>query len=406
MKDERNVRQRRAAGRRWQPVAILLAAVLMVLSVPLGLRSAHAVDLNSDCSLNVKLTGDVTMADDIKTANAVIDLYRIANAVPVQDHDTYDWSMNTGFESLVIDKEMNSDSWKNLAQQAADIVLGTAPEGAETWDPSESTGAIDDSLKSLGNSPETPVTGLDAGLYLVIARGSDVKEYATTVTDQTAGTSGTATIANSRTYAYKFSPELISIPTKEAEDNIINTANSGPWIYDASATLKPSREIRVGDLLITKILDDYRQREKEVGDNPRLIKDPATFVFEVTAYEKTDNEDKTQAPVIYHDYVSIVFDAFGTKSVLIGELPVDSFVVVKEAYHGNYTAYPDQTTTIKASETVGVEFENTYDDGEPGGGSVTNHFEYTEKDGWVQKEQVDNTEESSEVGEDKTAGNQ
>ena len=304
MKDERNVRQRRAAGRRWQPVAILLAAVLMVLSVPLGLRPAHAVDLNSDCSLNVKLTGDVTMADDIKTANAVIDLYRIANAVPVQDHDTYDWSMNTGFESLVIDKEMNSDSWKNLAQQAADIVLGTAPEGAETWDPSESTGAIDDSLKSLGNSPETPVTGLDAGLYLVIARGSDVKEYATTVADQAAGTSGTATIANSRTYAYKFSPELISIPTKEAEDNIINTANSGPWIYDASATLKPSREIRVGDLLITKILDDYRQREKEVGDNPRLIKDPATFVFEVTAYEKTDNEDKTQAPVIYHDYVS------------------------------------------------------------------------------------------------------
>ena len=46
------------------------------------------------------------------------------------------------------------------------------------------------------------------------------------------------------------------------------------------------------------------------------------------------------------------------------------------------------------------------DDGEPGGGSVTNHFEYTEKGGWVQKEQVDNTEESSEVGEDKTAGNQ
>ena len=193
----------------------------------------------------------------------------------------------------------------------------------------------------------------------MIARGSDVKEYATTVTDQTAGTSGTATIANSRTYAYKFSPELISIPTKEAEDNIINTANSGPWIYDASATLKPSREIRVGDLLITKILDDYRQREKEVGDNPRLIKDPATFVFEVTAYEKTDNEDKTQAPVIYHDYVSIVFDAFGTKSVLIGELPVDSFVVVKEEYHGNYAKlFEDLNGYDKFFEVPQVVHEN------------------------------------------------
>ena len=52
MKDERNVRQRRAAGRRWQPVAILLAAVLMVLSVPIGLTPAYAVDLR-DCSLTV-----------------------------------------------------------------------------------------------------------------------------------------------------------------------------------------------------------------------------------------------------------------------------------------------------------------------------------------------------------------
>ena len=52
MKDERNVRQRRAAGRRWQPLAILLAAVLMVLSVPLGLTPAYAVDLG-ECSLTV-----------------------------------------------------------------------------------------------------------------------------------------------------------------------------------------------------------------------------------------------------------------------------------------------------------------------------------------------------------------
>ena len=44
MKDERNVRHRRAAGGKWQPVAIILAAVLMVLSVPLGGRAALAAD--------------------------------------------------------------------------------------------------------------------------------------------------------------------------------------------------------------------------------------------------------------------------------------------------------------------------------------------------------------------------
>lgn len=396
MKDERNVRRRRTAGFKWQPVAILLAAVLMVLSVPLGLKSARAVDLDADCSLTVSLTGDVTMADDIKTANVVIDLYRIADAVAVPKYDTYDWSMNEGFTSITIDKEIDGDGWKKAAQQAADIVLGTASDGATEWDPSASVAAIDDTLKVTGNAADTQITGLKAGLYLIIAHGSDVTEYATTVTDETAGTTGTATLANSKTYAYKFSPELISLPTKDADENgIINTANTGEWIYDAAATMKPSREVRIGDLEITKILNNYAQRDKQGN----IIKDPATFVFEVTAYE-----DDTKATQIYHDYVSIVFDTFGSKSVLVNDLPVGSYVVVKEVYHGIYTAYADQETTIVANDTVGVTFENEYENRESGGGSVTNHFEYSENDGWAQYEQTDNTEDST--SSDKTTGNQ
>ena len=406
MKDERNVRRRRAAGRKWQPVAILLAAVLMVLSVPFGLKSARAaehkfIDLTTPCSLTISLTGDVTMAEDAKTANAVIDLYRIADAAEVKGFDTYTFKASPGFEALeaaMTDKDIDAAGWKAIAQQAAGIILGSAPEGKTEWDPS-ATAAAYDSLKTTGD-PETKIENLDAGLYLVIAHGKDVTEYATTVTDDT-GTSGIATIANSKTYAYKFAPELISLPTKDAENDIINTANTGDWIYDATAAMKPTREFRIGDLEITKILEDYRQRAKETGENPRLIKDPATFVFEVTAYE-----DDTQKVEVYHDYVSIVFDAFGTKSVLVKDLPVGSYVVVKEEYHGNYTAYPDQTTTIIANETVGVTFKNTYDDGEPGGGSVTNHFEYSEDGGWVQKEQTDNTEDGSKVSEEKTTGNQ
>ena len=87
MKDERNVRRSRAAGRKWQPVAILLAAVLMVLSVPFGSRSARAVDLDQNCSLKVN-PGNSIVADDIATANVVIDLYRVADAVPVTGYDT------------------------------------------------------------------------------------------------------------------------------------------------------------------------------------------------------------------------------------------------------------------------------------------------------------------------------
>ena len=66
----------------------------------------------------------------------VIDLYRVADAVPVEGYDTYDWSMNQPFSSLTIDKEIDSAGWKVLAQQAADLVLGKAPEGENEWDPS------------------------------------------------------------------------------------------------------------------------------------------------------------------------------------------------------------------------------------------------------------------------------
>ena len=70
MKDERNVRQRRAAGRRWQPVAILLAAVLMVLSVPIGLTPAYAVDLG-DCSLTV-IPGNAMALEDLEKAGSCV----------------------------------------------------------------------------------------------------------------------------------------------------------------------------------------------------------------------------------------------------------------------------------------------------------------------------------------------
>ena len=397
MKDERNVRHRRTAGVRWQPVAILLAAVLMVLSVPLGLRSAHAIDLNQNCSLTVN-PGNAMLAEDLAKANVVIDLYRVADAAPVAGYDTYDWAMTEPFSSITIDKNIDSEGWKTAAQQAADIVLGTAPDGETEWDPSAATDAIDASLKPTRKNAGEKIEGLDAGLYLIIAHGRDTDDYASIGYDENGAASGTVTIANSTACRYEFKPELVSLPTKDAVKNddgndVINTANPGDWIYDVTVTLKPSQIDRVGNLKITKNLIDYAQREKEVG-NERIIKDPATFIFEVTAYKIEEDGSRTD---ILHDYVSIVFDSYGSKSVLIKDLPVDSYVVVKEAYSGRvYSTDTDlEERTILADQDVDVEFDNEYEDREPGGGSVTNRFSYTEKDGWEKSGQVaDDTEES------------
>lgn len=401
MKDERNVRQRRAAGRRWQPVAILLAAVLMVLSVPIGLTPAYAVDLG-DCSLTV-IPGNAMALEDLEKAGVVIDLYRVADAVEVSGYDTYDWSVNAPFAEKIgtIDKNIDGDGWKKLAQQAADVVLGEAPEGETKWDPTAAAEKIDSSLKSTGNPAGTEIKGLKAGLYLVIARGTvDIKDnkYAAT-----AETSGTVTIANSETNTYKFAPELVSLPTKEAVDDVINTANPGPWIYNPTITLKPSQEERLGNLEIVKTLDDYADREKKVGDNPRMMKDPATFVFKMTVYE-----DESKAKVIKEDYLSAVFDEFGTKTLLVENLPVNSFVVVKEEYSGrNYSAKVEEgSATIVADETVQVSFENYYDDREGGGGSVTNKFTNSEEKGkWTWEQLTDSSTEGSVIQSDSQSDN-
>lgn len=407
MKDKRSVRSRRTAGGRWRSAAAILAAVLMVLSMPLGLQTVHAVDLDQDCSLNID-PGSVVPAEsfdqEFADTSLVIDLYRVADAVPVEGYDTYDWTMNQPFSSLTIDKEIDSAGWKALAQQAADIVLGKAPEGETEWDPSAAASAIDASLKSTGNKVtnqggqlRAEISGLKAGLYLLIAHSVDQEgagdpaKYAVAATDETGASAGTATIANSHTYKYTFAPELVSLPTKEAnETGVISTGNPGDWIYDAYVTLKPSQDVRLGNLEITKTLETYAQREKTSGENPRTIKDPATFIFEVTAYEKKEADT-----VVFHDYVSLVFDAYGSRTAVVKDLPVDSYVVVKEAYSGRvYTTDTEKSTTIRADQSVGVEFVNTFDDKEPGGGSVTNHFSYTEKEGWNLKQVTDDTDDS------------
>ena len=406
MKDERNVRQRRAAGRRWQPVAILLAAVLMVLSVPIGLTPAYAVDLG-DCSLTV-IPGNAMALEDLEKAGVVIDLYRVADAVEVSGYDTYDWSVNAPFAEKIgtIDKNIDGDGWKKLAKQAADVVLGEAPEGETKWDPTAAAEKIDSSLKSTGNPAGTEIKDLKAGLYLVVARGTfDIKEnkYAAVAEGETPETSGTVTIANSETISYKFSPELVSLPTKEAVNDVINTANPGPWISNPTITLKPSQEERLGNLEIVKTLDDYADREKKVGENPRMMKDPATFVFKMTVYE-----DESKAKVIKEDYLSAVFDEFGTKTLLVENLPVNSFVVVKEEYSGrNYSAKVEEgSATIIADETVQVPFENYYDDREGGGGSVTNKFTNSEEKGkWTWEQVTDSSTTGSVVQSDTQSGN-
>lgn len=403
MKDERNVRHRRTAGGNWRPVAIILAAVLMVLSVPLGGKAVLAadptgpVDVNAECSLKVNIGTTLPEEDkaDLAEAKVVVDLYRVADAVEVVGYDTYSWSVNEPYKTALeeagvqITDKIDKDTWRKVADIAAKQAIGEVPEGTDTMEPKPAAGVT---IAATGNVNEK-ISGLKAGLYLIIPHGNNEaygtgKEYVSTRTDD-AGVKKQVTLANSAKFTYSFSSELVSLPNKGPDENgVINTANVGPWQYDADVdlTLKFGKEVRVGDLRIIKNLVNYRVHTITGLDGvTREVYDESTFVFKVTAYKnKAAYEEMGEdAPKVYNDYVSMMFTGAKESSVLIKDLPVDAYVIVKEEYSGK-TYEPvegdsdTKDTIIIANDTVEVRFANKYDDRHGGGGSVTNKFTYHE----------------------------
>ena len=343
------------------PVLACVLALGTVVAAPLWkeeVQAAGMIDLDKKCSVTVEpmdAAGDSDFLEDFAKAGVVVDLYQVASAKEVPGYDTYTYDFPEAYKSLadlVLKENVTNDDWKAAAQEAAKLALdsGEAPKPT----------LADQDLN-------TPITGLDSGLYLVIARGKDLTEVSKYIkyTETEDGKQVLDTIAMSGQYIYMFAPILISLPTKESVDGSINTANPGDWIYDPTISLKWEADRRFGPLEIVKSLQALEMSE------------PATFVFSVEAVLDGEN--------VYSDVVTITFTEPGEQAVLIEDkIPVGAEVTVTEVYSGAvYTVLTDvsQTVTIAADQVVGVEFINNYSRTEHGGGSVVNHFDHTDA-GW------------------------
>lgn len=340
-------------------VCPLLSFVLAVglIAVTPGLSGeARAVELSSRCSLTIAPGGPEL--EDLGEANVVVDLYKVAKAVPVSGYDTYTYEFETGYETLkeTYDKNPNNADWMEMAQTAAGYALENGKPFRE------------------GTAVDQKVEDLDCGLYLLIARGADVKDYKTTVTTEE-GKKNIATIANSKTHVYAFAPELISLPSKQvtdAEGNVSNaTFGGGEWLYDMQVTLKPQQKPRFGSLEIVKNLTTYN------------VDIPAVFVFSVEA--ELDGEN------VYSDVVTLSFAEAGQKETLLDRIPVGAKVTVKEIYSGasyEITSAEEKNAVIDAEEVASVEFTNDHTTTNRGGGGVNNHFTNDGSgDGWQLEKQ-------------------
>ena len=375
--------------KKWIGLFTALSLAVGVCTVPpliSGAAPSEQIDLTKTCGLTVYPV-DLQTADeekqayweDMKTADVVVDLYRIAEAEKLSGYDTYYFQPSAGYGKLDISEystrqTYTAEDWERLAQEAAGITFATE----SAYDPVDMK-AVEDTGASL--------TGLDAGLYLIVARGRDMEpsEYVKTVlqetSDETAGESAESsrlvTVAHSARYEYMFTPQLVALPTKPADaQGVINTASPGDWSYTMEVILKSARELRYGSLEIIKTLREY---ELEEGQTP----EPAVFVFHVVG----TLDDK----IVYDAYNKISFTGPGTSgsgdapaSARLDWIPAGARAVVTEVYSGSsyeLTVPGERTETIRADEAVSVEFENRYDGRRTKGHGIKNQFVYDSESG-------------------------
>lgn len=404
-------------------LAVLLSLILLLALAPSG----FAVNLDPGANtLTVNLVpADSGFAEDLATADIQADLYLLAPAKEAGTDDSYTYDVPASgeadypspfqatLEELMTkladdpdlekqnDKEKVYSTFEPLAQAFAGIVLGdayTSLGDAYTSPPIRSEANVSDHTT-------ITVTGMDAGLYLLIIRGAGLTTKAddpetgyVVKTEQASGEDGAdktvtyATRVVTDDYEYLYRPQLLTVPTKVSEENEqqYNTAY-GNWVNTLTIYAKPTREAKNGDLKIIKNVS-----------NPGP--DPVTFVFEVSW------PGKDRIPVT--KVVSMEFKGETRKEyVLADTVPIGATVTVTEVHSGiGYTAVTGpQTVTIQAtppapedSETAedfnAVTFSNDHT-GPGGGHGILNRFTAGSSSSFTGAQFADSTDADQPSGE-------
>lgn len=361
---------RRKWGSIVKPLVAFAVVAGMVAATPILSGVAKAIDLDSDCSVTVLKPLEGELKEDLADVDLTVDLYKVADAKATKGIDAYSLTLLDAYSDLSLDNLDTAKAQVELEQAVAEIAIGGQTPVA--------TGKADEEI-----------SGLSAGLYLAVTRGTeltDVSEYLTTVTtllgDNESTETSIATLAYSDVSIFTFEPQLISVPTKGADEEtniidpskIVSTSDEGEWNYKISTVLKPGVQPRYGKLEIRKSLLTFEKLESgEV--------DPATFVFSVDATITKGEGDDAVTTSVYSNVVSLAFSSAGQKSVLLDNIPIGSTVTVTEVYSGaNYkqVSVDPEPVIIQADEIATVEFTNDYTGTRRGGGSLTNNFEYNE----------------------------
>ena len=277
-------------------LGILVLAMASIIALAFGATAAQAEPggwwtppANGE-TLIVNTTNS-EYADDIAQANVVVDVYKIASAVPDGQYQTFNYEFDVeGFEGLSEEFEAAAaaSDWGNMANSAAAII--------KDGDYEHTTGDINQQI-----------TGLDDGLYVVLVHGSGVDNELS---------------AHSKLYKYTFDPIVVTLPTT-------NTGTSdGQWQPEATVDIKASQTPLKGRLLITKSLTGFVGTEE------------ATFTFHI--------ESTPDSPYPYENDRSITMTSAGTSPAIeVTDIPAGTKVTVTEVHQGTRYRLVEGDSSVK-----------------------------------------------------------
>lgn len=309
------------ASKRWHAFAL---AACMLVALAFGAAGAFAAGAwwsnPEGNTLTVKAVGDQetgTFKEDIANANVVVDVYKIANAKADDAYETFSYDELIGDFAddpemdKIIKGEWNADSWEKLAHAAREHVT----IGAGYTKSSTEADVEGDAISGY------KFTGLEDGLYLVLAHGADA-------------TSGLN--ATSECFAYEFPPTIVALPSKSE----MNTSGATPWITDVPIAMKPEQEPRYGDIRINKRVQGYFGM-------------PATFVFHL---KSTDD-----SPYKYDNYASVYYTGGESAYVDVTHIKAGTILTVTEEEGNGFTLVSGDTSP----KTIVAKAEDAAEDAAP-----------------------------------------
>lgn len=375
-------------------LTVSLAAALPVWTVG---QAQAAPDLTAGgCSLTIE------RASETKQGNVVVDLYKIASAEPLTGYDTYQLTLEgeyAGFEdelNTAMDPKRPGEAgantlYRELAQKIARQVLLSSSKNTEEGETASASTTSLTPAKTVNLSENSKISGLDPGMYLVIAHGKGLTpaQYTTNVTEEGTGAQKLATVAYANEYVYTYLPELVALPMKvsgvggaapdpsaapDAPEGSFGTADEGDWVNHVTIELKSEESLALAGLLISKTF--------QVPEGT-VVSDREGCVYQIEA--------TLGGETVYSNVVALKYDGSAAGSVRLEKIvPVGAEITVTEVYDG--AGFQAEGAVVK---TIGsavaddgdvinnnVFFVNIANGNGTGGDIVTNSFTDEGDSGW------------------------